>query len=198
MRIIAGKWGGRRIASPAGQLTRPTSDRMRESLFSSLHSRIGSFEGLRVLDAFAGSGSLGFEALSRGADALVALESNHKASRVIRDNYENLAGDAGSDATFRLLQGDIFKLSAGLENLAIDLAFFDPPYDMSDDKINALLLRLGELKVFALGALIVVERAKSKEQQEFIPDNYVYLDTKTKGDTSLHFISFRGSMHGSS
>ncbi|MCL2402798.1 MAG: 16S rRNA (guanine(966)-N(2))-methyltransferase RsmD [Coriobacteriia bacterium] len=199
MRIIAGKWGGRRITAPSGQDTRPTGDRMRESLFSSLHSRIGSFESLRVLDGFAGSGALGLEALSRGAAFLASVESNPKTCRIIEDNYMNLQGISHSSdinpEQFRLCRGDIFKLSPRLQNLAVDIAFFDPPYDLSADKMHDLLQQLAETKVFAYGALIIIERAKTVQSEDLLPSSFTELDTKTKGSTTLHFARFDAQLN---
>src|SRR5205085_11318763 len=90
MRIIAGEWRGRVIEAPPGQATRPTADRVRETLFSMLASRLGSFEDLRVADLFAGSGALGFEALSRGAAHTTLVENDAKASAAIRRNADKL------------------------------------------------------------------------------------------------------------
>jgi len=119
MRIIAGKWRGRPIEAPPGIGTRPTADRVRETLFSMLASRLGDFEGLRVADLFAGSGSLGFEALSRGAASATFVENNSNAAAVIRRNAERLgvlANVLGGSA-LALPQSDPF-----------DLVFADPPY----------------------------------------------------------------------
>src|SRR3954454_21214655 len=88
MRIIAGEWRGRVIEGPPGQATRPTADRVRETLFSMLASRLGSFEELRVADLFAGSGALGLEALSRGAASAAFVENDRTANAMIRRNAE--------------------------------------------------------------------------------------------------------------
>src|SRR3982751_3668008 len=90
MRIIAGEWRGRQLEAPPGQSTRPTADRVRETLFSMLASRLGSFEDLRVADLFAGSGALGLEALSRGAASAIFVENDSKAAAIIRRNAEKL------------------------------------------------------------------------------------------------------------
>src|SRR3954453_20598968 len=114
MRIIAGAWRGRPLVAPAGQSTRPTSDRPPEALFSMLASRLGTFEGLRVADLFAGSGALGLEALSRGAAPCIFGETARHALDVIRRNLAALGAD-----------GDILALSAEHARLPgeIDLAF---------------------------------------------------------------------------
>jgi 16S rRNA (guanine966-N2)-methyltransferase len=121
MRIIAGDWRGRPLQAPAGQGTRPTADRTRETLFSMLTSRIGSFEGLRVADLYAGSGALGLEALSRGAAHATFVETDAKALAVIRANIAALeAGD----------RSDVRPISAASLPPAqpFDLVFADPPY----------------------------------------------------------------------
>src|SRR4051794_4968213 len=92
-RIIAGKYGGRRIQTPKGSGTRPTSDRVREALFSSLESELGGFDDLVVLDLFAGSGALGLEALSRGAEQATFVESDARAAAVVKANLKDLAAN---------------------------------------------------------------------------------------------------------
>jgi len=119
MRIIAGKWRGRPIEAPPGIGTRPTADRVRETLFSMLASRLGDFEGLQVADLFAGSGALGFEALSRGAASATFVENNSNAAAVIRRNAERLGvfADVLGSSALALPLSDPF-----------DLVFADPPY----------------------------------------------------------------------
>jgi 16S rRNA (guanine966-N2)-methyltransferase len=119
VRIIAGRWRGRKLIAPAGLATRPTSERTREALFSMLASRIGSFEGLRVADLFAGSGALGLEALSRGAAHCVFIERDREAVDSIRANLAAL-GAAGE-----VVQGAAEHARTGGP---VDLAFLDPPY----------------------------------------------------------------------
>ena len=121
MRIIAGEWRGRRIDAPPGMDTRPTADRVRETLFSMLASRLGSFEELRVADLFAGSGALGLEALSRGAAHATFVESDAGAGRIIRANAERL----GASDRIRLLSGSALALP---KSEPFDLIFADPPY----------------------------------------------------------------------
>lgn len=120
MRIISGQWRGRTIASPKGDTTRPTADRVREALFSMLTSRLGSFEGLAVADLFAGSGALGFEALSRGAASCIFVEQDKAAADTLRANAEKL----GVRADVRQSSA----LSLGRATAPLDLIFMDPPY----------------------------------------------------------------------
>ena len=121
MRIIAGAWRGRSLDAPPGGSTRPTADRVRETLFSMLASRLGSFEDLRVADLFAGSGALGLEALSRGAASATFVESDARAAATIRRNAERL----GATAQIRVLGGSALSLP---RSDPFDLVFADPPY----------------------------------------------------------------------
>jgi 16S rRNA (guanine966-N2)-methyltransferase len=121
VRIIAGDWRGRVLKAPPGDATRPTADRVRETLFSMLVSRIGSFEGLRVADLFAGSGALGLEALSRGAAHATFVEQDNAAVTALRANCEHLnAADK-----VRIVAGSALKLAKAEP---FDLIFADPPY----------------------------------------------------------------------
>src|SRR3954470_3957513 len=121
MRIIAGQWRGRVIDAPSGGATRPTSDRGRETLFSMLASRLGNFEDLRVADLFAGSGALGFEALSRGAASATFVENSASVAAVIKRN----AGKLGVEDRVRVLGGSALALA---RSDPFDLILADPPY----------------------------------------------------------------------
>ena len=121
MRIIAGDWRGRKLVAPAGASTRPTGDRVRETLFSMLASRLGTFAELRVADLYAGSGALGLEALSRGTGFACFVDSDPAALAAIRSNIEALgAGDRS-----RVLPCSVDRLPA---SEPFDLIFADPPY----------------------------------------------------------------------
>lgn len=121
MRIVAGEWRGRRIKAPADDRVRPTADRVREAWMSIVNPYL---LGARVLDLFAGSGALGLEALSRGADSTDFVELNAKSLRTLRENIETL--DAGDRATIH--RGDAVKFVQTLEVDRYDVAFADPPY----------------------------------------------------------------------
>ena len=138
MRIIAGEWRGRKLQAPVGEATRPTADRTRETLFSMLVSRLGSFEGLNVADLFAGSGALGLEALSRGSEACLFVEHDAAAIRSLRANIAALRAPERCDVR----AGSV--LAIGPAKTALDLVLLDPPYD-SGAGVVALekLLRLG-------------------------------------------------------
>ena len=138
MRIIAGDWRGRRLTAPKGDATRPTADRTRETLFSMLTSRLGSFEDLRVADLFAGSGALGLESLSRGAAHCLFVEQDREALEVIRANVTTL--DARARSTVEA--GSVMGLRAAKEPL--DLILLDPPYHTGAGEVALdRMLRLG-------------------------------------------------------
>ena len=146
MRIIAGKWRGRTIEAPPGGGTRPTADRARETLFSMLASRLGGFDDLRVADLFAGSGALGFEALSRGAASATFVESGALAAAVIRRNAERLGASA------LVLTSSALALP---KSAPFDLIFADPPYAAgSGSAVVAAVTRAGWL---AQGGWLSVE-----------------------------------------
>ena len=121
MRIIAGQFRGRLLQAPPGFATRPTADRVREALFSMLASRIGSFEGLRVADLYAGSGALGFEALSRGAEHATFVDTDRGASAAIKANGDKL----GVADRIRIVGASALSLP---RSEAFDLILADPPY----------------------------------------------------------------------
>jgi 16S rRNA (guanine966-N2)-methyltransferase len=122
VRIIAGEWKRRQLRAPAGEGTRPTADRTRETLFSMLVSRLGSFEGLSVADLFAGSGALGLEALSRGAAHCLFVEQDAAAIRTIRQNIAAFRAQPQCD----VVAGSV--LSLGPAKAPLDLILLDPPY----------------------------------------------------------------------
>ncbi len=122
LRIIAGNWRGRKLQAPQGEVTRPTADRTRETLFSMLLSRLGSFDGLTVADLFAGSGALGLEALSRGAASCIFAEQDAAALRALRANVTGLGAQGQCDVR----AGSVLAL--GQAKAPLDLILLDPPY----------------------------------------------------------------------
>lgn len=138
MRIVAGEWRGRPLVAPAGESTRPTADRTRETLFNMLVSRLGSFEDLSVVDLFAGSGALGLEALSRGAGTCLFVEEDARAVAAIRANIDAL----GARTRSSVVQGSVMNL--GPAKAAHDLILLDPPYHTGAGVVALdRLLRLG-------------------------------------------------------
>ncbi|HEX6218657.1 MAG TPA: 16S rRNA (guanine(966)-N(2))-methyltransferase RsmD [Sphingomicrobium sp.] len=151
MRIIAGDWRGRPIAAPAGLATRPTGDRVRETLFSMLVSRIGSFADLRVADLFAGSGALGFEALSRGAASALFVDRDRAAIDAIRANAARL----GAAGRIRIQPGSALALP---KVEPFDLVLADPPY--ADGSGSAVIKAVTEAGWLAPGGWMSVETAR--------------------------------------
>lgn len=152
MRIIAGRWRGRRLEAPPGLATRPTADRTRETLFSMLASRLGSFEGLSVADLFAGSGALAFEALSRGAAEAVLVETDANARKVIARNAALLGTEV------RLVGHSALNLPPHVR--PFDLILADPPYvPGSGNQVRAAVEESGWL---APGGLLAIETERGE------------------------------------
>ena len=151
MRIIAGEWRGRRLKAPSGMATRPTADRVRETLFSMLASRLGSFEKLRVADLFAGSGALGLEALSRGAAFACLVEKDADALTALRANIDTL----GAGERTRIVTGSALRLPAAAP---FDLIFADPPYAPGSG--SAVVRAIVDAGWLAAGGWMAVEAAR--------------------------------------
>lgn len=177
-RIIAGRYGGRRIETPKGDGTRPTSDRVREALFSSLESELGGFDELSVLDLFAGSGALGLESLSRGAKHATFVESDARAATVIKRNVTSLGVDNAS-----VLRSTASAFAEQPIDQRFDVVFIDPPYALATDLVAALVHQLSGHS--ASGALFVVERAT---RDPFVwPEGVEGLRSKKYGETTLWY-----------
>jgi 16S rRNA (guanine966-N2)-methyltransferase len=177
MRVIAGAAKGHRLDAPRGRGTRPTSDRVREALFSSLQTRLPQ---ARVADLYAGSGALGIEALSRGAATATFVEKARGAHRTIVANLERtgLAEDGA------VIFGDVLRaLRAGLPGGPFEIVFLDPPYDL-DDLVLAEVLRL-VAKIVAADGVVVVERARRAGAPRW-PETLQPTDERRYGDTVLH------------
>ncbi|MFF7442347.1 16S rRNA (guanine(966)-N(2))-methyltransferase RsmD [Streptomyces sp. NPDC008122] len=153
-RVIAGSAGGRRLAVPPGNGTRPTSDRAREGLFSTWESFQG-LAGARIADLYAGSGAVGLEALSRGAAHALLVEADPRAAKTIRDNVRSI-GLPGAE----LRTGRAEQIVTGPAPAApYDLVFLDPPYAVSDDDLREILLTLRSGGWLSEDALVTVERS---------------------------------------
>jgi len=150
LRIIAGQWRGRMLTAPKGDATRPTADRTREALFSMLTSRVGSFEDLAVADLFAGSGALGFEALSRGAASCLFVEQDRAALDALRANAEKLGVRPDIRATSVLALGPAPK--------PLDVIMMDPPYGTGAGAVA--LDKLARLGWIGPATWVSVETAK--------------------------------------
>lgn len=155
-RVIAGTAGGRRLAVPPGQGTRPTSDRAREGLFSTWQSLLGGpLDGERVLDLYAGSGAVGLEALSRGAGHVLLVEADARAVRTVRENVKSLRLPGAEVRSGKAEQ--IIRAAPPQEPYGI--VFLDPPYAVSDDDLREILLTLRSQGWLTEDALVTVERS---------------------------------------
>ncbi|MEU4811057.1 16S rRNA (guanine(966)-N(2))-methyltransferase RsmD [Nocardia fluminea] len=185
-RIVAGAAGGRRLkVPPAG--TRPTSDRVREALFSAIDARL-DLDGTLVLDLYAGSGALGLEALSRGAERALLVESDRKAGDVVRANIAEL-GLPGAE----LRLGSVASVLKQAAPRAYDVVFSDPPYDVSTEDVIADLTALANNGWLAPEALVVVERS-SRSPEITWPAGYVALKTRKYGETRVELAEFGASV----
>ena len=192
-RVIAGSRGGRRLQTPPGDATRPTTDRVREALFSALASWAGAaagppaeaLAGLAVLDLYAGSGALGLEAASRGAAPVVLVESDARTAGVARRNVAALE----LPATVRAAA--VETLVRGTADRAYDVVFADPPYALASDRLDAVVVDLLAHGWLAPAALVVLERSTRTEPPRW-PEKVVDTWSRTYGETVLHFGSVEG------
>lgn len=176
MRIIAGRWRGRPLVAPAGMATRPTADRVRETLFSMLASRIGAFDDLAVADLFAGSGALGLEALSRGAATCRFVDSDRAAIAAIRTNVGKLDAEARCD----IVQSSALRLVPGT---TFDLVLADPPYTVGSG--SALVKAVADAGALAPGGWLVVETARGEPVD---PGPYTHEAERDVGRARLTFL----------
>lgn len=195
-RIIAGSAGGRRLAMPAGDATRPTTDRVREAFFSSLGAWLGTAEqpaagqlaGVAFLDLFSGSGAVGLEAASRGADPVVCVESDARTCDIIRANASATGLDVQvvRDTAQRFLASDRPARASGF-----DVVWLDPPYGLADADLDALLEVIAAGGWLRSDALIVVERSSRSRAPRFPADADSW--QRRYGETVLHHAQVDGA-----
>jgi 16S rRNA (guanine966-N2)-methyltransferase len=184
MRVVAGTLRGRAIAGPQHEGLRPTSDRVRESLFNILAHGVDDFslEGARVIDLFAGTGALGIEAISRGAAYCLFVDSEPDARGLIRNNVEAF----GLTGVTRIFRRDAADLGPAGTVAPFQLAFLDPPYDkgLGGRALNAL----ADGKWLVPGAIVVLEERASATVA--LPPTFAELDRRTYGDTQIVFARY--------
>ena len=180
-RIIGGSAGGRRIKTPTGDSTRPTSDRVREALFSSIDAAVGSVTGLRFLDLYAGSGAVALEARSRGAGVVTCVEHDRRTASLIRDNARSL-GFTGVE----VVTATAVRALAHTPRAPYDLVFSDPPYTVSDEEVVADLVALRDNGWLAKDALVVVERSSRGEELPW-PEGFTAERSRKYGETTLWY-----------
>lgn len=189
-RIIAGSHGGRRISMPPGDRTRPTTDRVREALFSTLTSWVGTsarppeqaLAGLAFCDLFAGSGAVGLEAASRGAAPVLLVEADQRTARVAAGNVATL----GLSARVRAAKVD--QLVGQPAERAFDIVFADPPYDLATAAIESILGQLVDHGWLADDGLVVVERSR-RSSDPAPAAGFREVWTRAYGETRLLFLS---------
>lgn len=193
MRIIAGKYGGRKIDVPRGLEVRPTIDRVRESMFSSLISLTGGLEGASVLDAFAGSGALGFEAISRGAKNLISFENNKR-------NYENLVDNfqifKDEEANIKLLFADVkrAKFQYVCKDFKFDVLFFDPPYENLPSDVLDILKALIKVERIEKNAISIYEHAAKNDFDAYVElfamEGFSLVNSKVYNEVAVEFLKY--------
>ncbi|HZZ31955.1 MAG TPA: 16S rRNA (guanine(966)-N(2))-methyltransferase RsmD [Phenylobacterium sp.] len=184
MRIVSGSFRGKALAAPKGDSTRPTSDRARQAIFNILEHAAWSkgVQGARVIDLFAGSGALGFEALSRGAAFCLFVETDEAARGAIRENVDGM----GLFGVTRVHRRDATDLGVrpGADGPAFDLAFLDPPYAKGLGEISLEKLAAGGW--LAPGATVVFERGAG--EPDFSVPGFTALDVRDYGAARVHFL----------
>ena len=179
-RIISGKVGGLRLQTPAGSGTRPTSDRVREALFSRLE-HLDVLDGATVLDLYAGSGALGLEAASRRASSVLLVESDRAAAAVARRNAA-LTGIPG----ITVRAATVERTLAGAPPTAFDLVFLDPPYDIGEEVLEGVLSALVQQGWLSADALVVVERSSRSPEPRW-PAGLEAEGERRYGETKIWF-----------
>jgi 16S rRNA (guanine966-N2)-methyltransferase len=180
-RIIGGRAGGRRLSTPNGPTTRPTTDRVREALFSSIESWCGSLQGLRFLDLYAGSGAVGLEGMSRGAGVVTLVESDRRTARLIEQNARAL-GFAKAEVVCASVAATLTRPPTA----PYDVVFMDPPYPRPDTSVGEELALLPAQGWLVPGALVVVERS-SRSPEPAWPRGIAGERSKRYGETTLWY-----------
>ncbi len=181
MRIVAGRFRGKQLTSPEDGSIRPTADRVRESVFNILASRLGpNLDGLRVLDLFAGTGALGLEALSRGASNVVFVDTGAEARGLIRDHIEAF----GAGGVAKLLRRDATSLGPAGTMGPVDLVFLDPPYGKGLGE--AALRSLSDGKWLHTNTVLVLEETSGSTLA--LPSGFILDDRREYGAAAVHFI----------
>lgn len=188
MRIIAGVAKGRNLGTVA-QATRPTSDRAREGLFSSLSSEFGTFEGLRVLDLFAGSGAIGLESLSRGATLVHVVEKDEQAIKTIEANHE-LVKKSNPAGKLQIFGMSVERFLNDQPREKYHLVYIDPPYEFSNQGVEDILSKLHDDNFLSSDAFIAVER-NTRSDQFIWPDAFIPARERNYGQASIYYGNFQ-------
>jgi len=188
LRIIAGVAKGRILGAVAGA-TRPTSDRAREGLFSSLASEFGTFEGLHVLDLFGGSGAIGLESLSRGATSVHIVEKDDEAQKTIETNFE-IVKKSNPAGSFHLYGMSAERFLKDAPKDRYHLVYIDPPYDFSNQAVEDVLSALHDYEFLSSDAFIAVERT-ARGAQFIWPDAFVPARERKYGQATIYYANYQ-------
>ena len=188
LRIIAGVAKGRILGAVAGA-TRPTSDRAREGLFSSLTSEFGTFEGLHVLDLFGGSGAIGLESLSRGATSVHVVEKDDEAQKTIETNFE-IVKKSNPTGSFHLYGMSAERFLKDAPKDKYHLVYIDPPYDFSNQAVEDVLSALHDYEFLSSDAFIAVERT-ARATQFIWPDAFVPARERKYGQATIYYANYQ-------
>jgi 16S rRNA (guanine966-N2)-methyltransferase len=180
-RIIGGTAGGRRLNTPRGVNTRPTSDRVREALFSAIESWCGSLHGLRFLELYAGSGAFGLEAWSRGAGVVMLVEQDRHTAGLIGQNARHLGFSKAHVVT-----ASVSSTLSRQPSAPYDVVFLDPPYTLDDPSVGTDLVQLDRNGWLVPGAMVVVERS-SRSPEPTWPDGFSDVRERRYGETVLWY-----------
>ena len=188
LRIIAGVARGRTLGTVAGA-TRPTSDRAREGLFSSLTSEFGSFDGLHILDLFGGSGAIALESLSRGATLVHVVEKDDEAQRTIETNYE-LVKKSNPSGKLQLFGMSAERFLKDIPKTKYHLVYIDPPYDFSNQAVEDVLSALHDGEFLSSDAFIAVERT-ARGAQFIWPDAFAPARERNYGQATIYYANYQ-------
>ena len=184
MRIIAGIGKGRKLFSPPS-ITRPTSDRAREGLFSSLTSTFSTLDGLHFLDLYAGSGAVGVEALSRGAALVEAIESNSVSAQVCEDNFA-LISKLDGVGKFKVHAKTVFEFLNHTASAPYEIIYIDPPYEVDNVEVEKILKKILTLGLLSKFGLVAIER-DAKAKTFSWPDGLSELKVRSYGAGAIHY-----------
>jgi 16S rRNA (guanine966-N2)-methyltransferase len=184
MRIIAGIGKGRKLFSPPS-ITRPTSDRAREGLFSSLTSTFSTLDGLHFLDLYAGSGAVGVEALSRGAALVEAVESNSASAQVCEDNFALISKLEGV-GKFKVHTKTVFEFLNHTASEPYEIIYIDPPYEVDNIEVEKLLKKILNLGLLSKFGLVAIER-DAKIKSFIWPAGLSELKVRSYGAGAIHY-----------
>jgi 16S rRNA (guanine966-N2)-methyltransferase len=189
MRIIAGTSKGKNLFSPT-EKTRPTSDRAREGLFSSLESEFGSMSELNFLDLFSGSGAVGVEAFSRGAANVYSIEDHAPTAGIASKNFGLVKSEAGK---FTVVTTSAERFVATPHQISFDIIFMDPPYDVENSVIEKILIEINSNNLLKRNGIIAIERETKKSQFSW-PQPFIEEKVRSYGQGSIFYGGYSASV----